>query len=389
MKILHIVPTYIPAYRYGGPIRSVHGLCKGLAQLGHEVHVFTTNVDGSGNSNVPLGVPVDIDGVKVCYYPSNILRRLYRSQHMKKVLKQSVNSFDLVHLHSVFLWTTFAGARISLQYQVPYFVSPRGMLVQDLIKRKSRWIKSLWIKLFDQYTLEHANGIHVTSTVEEAALKRFDFRLPATYLIPNGIDMPDINQISVTDNIEKKQNNNNILFIGRVNWEKGLDILIASMAYVPKGNLVIAGNDEEGYQKKLEKIAVKYNVSKHIQFIGSVNNADKESLFSTTPVLVLPSYSENFGIVVLEAMSHGCPVIVTPEVGIADVVKEFKTGIVCEGNPETLGHNINMLLGNSELRKEMGDRGKLVAKEQYSWLVIARQMVKAYHHGIEKHNRVC
>ena len=69
LKLLHVVPTYLPATRYGGPIYSVHGLCKALAVRGHEVHVFTTNVDGPGDSAVPLGRPVDLDGVKVWYFP--------------------------------------------------------------------------------------------------------------------------------------------------------------------------------------------------------------------------------------------------------------------------------------------------------------------------------
>jgi len=370
MKILHIVPSYIPAYRYGGPIRSVHGLCKGLAQRCHEVHVFTTNVDGPNNSDVPLGVPVDIDGVKVWYYPSQRLRRLYYSPDMKKALKQSINSFDIVHLHSVFLWPTLLGARICQKNQVPYLVAPRGMLVKDLIKRKNSWIKSLWIKLFEQYTLEHASGIHVTSRLEEDELKPFGFKLPPIFMIPNGIDIPNA--------ISQKRANDTILFLGRVNWKKGLDRLIETMAYVPKGKLIIAGNDEEGYQKKLDKIAIKNGVSNRIQFIGPVYNEDKEKLLSSVSMLVLPSYSENFGIVVLEAMSYGCPVIVTPEVGLADVVAKSGAGLVCEGDPEILGKNINRLLDNPDLGVEMGKMGQQIVEEQFSWAVIAHQMEKVY-----------
>ena len=132
MKILHVVATYLPAVRYGGPIRSVHGLCVALAALGHEVHVFTTNVDGTGDSDVPLCQPVDIDGVTVWYFPSRLLRRLYWSPKMKKALSREVPSFDVVHLHSVFLWPIWAAARIAERSGVPYVVSPRGMLVREI-----------------------------------------------------------------------------------------------------------------------------------------------------------------------------------------------------------------------------------------------------------------
>ncbi len=95
MRLLHVVPTYLPAVRYGGPIQSVHGLCAALAARGHDVHVFTTNVDGPGDSAVPLGRPVDMDGVNVWYFPSRWLRRLYWSPPMARALKRDVGTFDL------------------------------------------------------------------------------------------------------------------------------------------------------------------------------------------------------------------------------------------------------------------------------------------------------
>src|SRR5689334_8622158 len=133
MKILHVVPSYFPAVRYGGPIHSVHGLCKALAARGHEVEVFTTNVDGPVDTDVPLAAPVAMDGVKVWYFPAPALRRLYWSPAMAKALRERISSFDVAHLHSVFLWPTWAAARIARRGNVPYVLAPRGMLVRELI----------------------------------------------------------------------------------------------------------------------------------------------------------------------------------------------------------------------------------------------------------------
>ena len=152
MRILHVVPTYIPAYRYGGPIYSVHGLCKALVLLGHEVTVFTTNVDGDNDSDVPLGQPVDIDGVKVWYFPSKRLRRIYWSPPMKKALEKQIPDFDILHLHSIFLWPTWAAARSARRMGKPYIIAPRGMLVKELIERKSSFAK----KSLDQLLLSGA-----------------------------------------------------------------------------------------------------------------------------------------------------------------------------------------------------------------------------------------
>ena len=150
MKILHVVPYYFPATRYGGPIRSVHGLCKALVHLGHEVHVCTTNRDGQSESNVSLNEIVEIDGVKIHYFRSSFLRRLYFSKSMKIFLKKVVSDFDMVHLHTVFLWPTMVAARIAQKNRIPYVVTPRGMLVKDLVQKKNKFVKTLWIKLFEK-----------------------------------------------------------------------------------------------------------------------------------------------------------------------------------------------------------------------------------------------
>ena len=139
--------------------------------LGHDVHVFTTSVDGPGDSDVPIGTPVDLEGVQVTYFPSRVLRRLYWSPPLRSALAADIARFDLVHLHAIYLWPTWAGARAARAARVPYVVSPRGMLVPELIRRKSRWVKSAWIALIDRANVEGAAAIHATSSVEARHLE--------------------------------------------------------------------------------------------------------------------------------------------------------------------------------------------------------------------------
>src|SRR5262249_8399476 len=144
MKILHVVPTYFPAVRYGGPIYSVHSLCPSLGAAGHRVHVFKTSVDGPRDSNVPHGRPVGLGVVLGWYLRSRWLRRLYYSADLKNHLGSIAGDLDIVHLHSVFLYPTWMGARAAMRASVPYVLSPRGMLVHDLITRRSTLIKRTW-----------------------------------------------------------------------------------------------------------------------------------------------------------------------------------------------------------------------------------------------------
>src|SRR5688500_10387800 len=125
VRLLQVVPTYYPAVRYGGPIFSVHGLARGLVARGHDVEVFTTNVDGAAHCDVPLSTPVLVDDVKVRYFACDLVRRLYWSPTLGDALKGQVGRFDVVHLHSVFLWPTWFAARQAARKGVPYLVSPR------------------------------------------------------------------------------------------------------------------------------------------------------------------------------------------------------------------------------------------------------------------------
>lgn len=378
LKILHIVPTYIPAYRYGGPIKSVHGLCRGLVELGHDVHVFTTNVNGPGDSDVPLGVPVDIDGVKVWYFPSKRLRRLYWSPQMAKALEEQTRSFDLLHLHSIYLWPTWAAARAARQAGIPYLLSPRGMLVKDLVKRKSRFLKTAWLTLIEQSNLERSAAIHVTSRLEADDALQFGYRLPAIVTIPNGIDVSDLEPQNVKSEISTA-NSGYLLFLGRLNWKKGLDRLVPALTHLPEHvRLVLAGNDEENYQPVLEALADKHGVRDRITFTGLVRGADKVALLQNATVLVLPSYSENFGNVVLEAMAVGCPVAVTPEVGAADIVREYGAGLVLDGDPAILGNGLRTMLEDSEELAQMGKRGRRAVEKNFTWGAVARQMESVY-----------
>lgn len=381
LKILHVVPSYLPALRYGGPIRSVHGLARAQTVLGHDVVVFTTNVDGPKVSPVPTGVAVDIEGVKVWYFPTSIGRRLYRSPAMAAALYRGNMSFDIVHLHSVFLWPTMMAARWARSKKIPYVLTPRGMLVASLINRKSRWLKLVWIALFERTTIAEAAVVHLTSDVELAEFNDMKFPVRRIEVIPNAVEPPATLDISAE---RHDKANPYILFIGRINWKKGLDRLIPAVTLVPRVRLYIVGNDEESYKPFLESLAKKCGVADRVQFLGEVDGDEKWSLIRAAALLALTSYNENFGIVVLEAMAAGCPVLVTPEVGLAAEVSATGAGVVVAGEPKDIADAIVALLDQPDLRRSMGERGRSVAASKYSWPAVARRMQLVYELAVDE-----
>ncbi|MBI3315571.1 MAG: glycosyltransferase, partial [Candidatus Omnitrophica bacterium] len=329
--------------------------------------------------------PVVQDGVVVRYFPSERLRSLYWSPPMEDALKREISSFDLLHIHSVFRWPTSMAAGVAHRKGVPYLLAPRGMMVKELLARKSWLVKSLWIEWKEKRSMERASAIHATSDLEAGDLRKFRFKWPPVHVVPNGVDLSLPGLPSWPAKLESALAGRPfILFIGRINWKKGLDRLIRALSHVPKASLVVVGNDEEGFEPRLEKIAGNAGVFDRVVFTGPLYGEDKEALLKRAALLALPSYSENFGNVALEAMAAGCPVVVTPEVGVADVVRTSGAGLVAAGDPEKLAWALNQLIGDPKSRDRMGEAGRRVVREKFTWERVALQMADVYRSVLKK-----
>ncbi len=362
MRILHVTPTYLPARRYGGPIVAVHGLCRALAARGHAVDVFTTNVDGESTLNVPLHEPVPMDGVRVHYFPSPF-PRLYWSPAMRAALRETVASYDVVHIHAVYLWPGVAAAHAARKANVPYVISPRGMLVPELIARKSRHVKTLWLRLVERRGFAHACGIHFTSRLEWDDAARVGLPLPSPFVIPNGVDVdprPPVERDART-----------LLHLGRINWKKGLETVIAALPSLPEVRFVIAGNDEEDLTARLRELAGKHGVADRVEFPGPVYGPAKNELLARATLFVLLSASENFGNAVLEALAMETPAVLSRGVGLADDVVRADAG--------TIGiESIEALLGDPARRARMGRNGRALVESRFTWPRVAEEMEEAY-----------
>lgn len=379
VRILHVVPSYLPAVRYGGPIYSVHGLATGQVVLGHEVSVFTTNADGPGESDVPVGTPVEIDGVKVTYFPVGSPRRLFRAPAMKTALAGHVSGFDLVHLHSVFLWPTLVAARAAKRAGVPYVLSPRGMLVGELIRAKSGAIKRAWLRLFERRTIREAAAVHFTSGQEAADFTAMGLTAKRTIELPNGVDPAPAAGEPAPDVAAAVSAGRYLLYLGRLNWKKNLPALIEAVAQLPGLRLVIAGNDEEGHVDALTKAAAEHGLGDRLSLVArSVDGADKEALFAGAVIFALPSLNENFGNTVLEAMVRGVPVVVSSGAGVAQVVREAGSGLVADPMAHSLAEAIAKLEADPVAARAMGEAGRRAAAERYGWRAVAGQMIDAY-----------
>lgn len=379
MKLLHVVPTYLPATRYGGPIHSVHGLCRGLVEAGQAVDVLTTSVDGDRDSDVPHEQPVDLDGVQITYFKSRAGRRLYWAPAMERALERTIARYDVVHLHAVYLWPTNMAARVALAAGVPYVISPRGMLVRELVSRKNAWVKRSWLTLIESLTLANAAHVHMTSVRELDDARQLPLPLPSPRIIPNGVNGPEP---GFRERVSERAraliaDGPYVLFLGRVHWKKGLPRTVEALCGTSM-KLLVCGPDDEGFARELRALAERAGVGAQVRIEGSVAGADKWALLEAARCVVLASDNENFGNVVPEAMWMKTPVVVSDHTGASEVVLRSGAGLVCEREPSSVRAALLALWNDDARRNAMGEAGERYARENLTWRSVAEQMLVCY-----------
>jgi glycosyltransferase involved in cell wall biosynthesis len=379
VRILQVVPSYLPGTSYGGPVASVHGLSRALVELGHDVTVFTTDRDG-WTPMVRAPERASFDGVEVRYFPARFPTRVHRAPSMRTALRAALPSYDVCHLHGVFTWPVTCAAREAERAGVPYVLSPRGMLVRELIRRRGRVRKELWLRAFDRRTVARAAWLHATSELEAADLA--ELGLPATpvVVIENGVEPLPTLEDSVLLRSEVREvlgRDDLILFVGRLSWKKGLERLVRALSELERGHLVVAGGDH-GFGDTLRRRVTELGLDARVTLVGEVAGPEKAALYRSARVLALPSDHENFGNVVTEAMSAALPVVVTRTVGAAPLVAAAGAGRVVDLTPESIAEALSELLADDVLREALGQAGLRAALETLSWTAIAERFEARY-----------
>ena len=387
MKILHIVPSYLPAYGYGGPIQSVHSLNKWLVKKGADVTVYTTNINGRETLDVPLGREIPVDGVKVFYFPVSFPRFWIYSRALRKALEENIKEFDMVHITSVFLAASALGACYANKSKKPYIISPRGSLMKEPLARKSNFKKWLYLNLVEKKNLAGAAAIHFTAEAEKKEYLAAGLPLKSSFIIPNGIELDEFGGKSAPKFSREKfgisPDRKIILSLGRLNWKKGFDTLIPAfkrvLAEEPKAILVIAGGDEDNYEKQIRGFIAKNDLKngKDVVFTGMLADGEKTAAFGDSSVFVLPSYSENFGMAAMEG-AYGTAVVVTPEVGISPYVEKYGAGMVIEKDEKKFAEAILKVLKNPDLKKQFKAKGREMIQKEFSMDKVAEAMLAEY-----------
>jgi len=219
------------------------------------------------------------------------------------------------------------------------------------------------------------------------------FRIRASgIVVPDGIDLSEFSHLPGYGAFRHKYpelgGRKILLFLGRINFKKGLDILARAFGEIGRKRddvyLVLAGPDDEAYGARVRAWLQGEGALGRSIFAGMLSGGEKLAVLRDSDVFVLPSYSENFGIAVVEAMTCGLPVVISNKVNIWREVAGVKAGIITDCDSHRVAEAIVRLLDNRSLRVEMGKRGKKLVEEKYSWPELAKQIIEVYERILEK-----
>ncbi len=368
MRILHTVAGLWE--RTGGPAASVPALCRELARSGHQVTLLT----GTG----PLAPAVRALEGTVCLrtVPLGPYRLANYSAAFARACRAEAEAADLVHTHGLWLHPNWASARASRHFGKPLVVSPRGMLAPWSLGRR-RPLKSLLWRLVDGRNTRSAAVVHATSDAEAADLRRLG--LARIAVIPNGVDTREFRPAPESE--RKREGPRRVLFLGRIHPVKGLDPLLQAWARVavghPSASLELAGQGEAPHVAWLEsRLTGLANL--RVDFLGPVSGERRLSLLQSATVVVLPSFTENYGMVVAEALACETPVIAstgTPWRAVA----EQGCGWWVPPEPEALSGALDQALSASPERlAAMGRKGRQLVVAEHSVTAAADKMVAVY-----------
>lgn len=385
MKILQIIPSI--SLVYGGPSQMILGFATALARQGIDVTILTTDSNGDQGQkplDVPFNKPVFQDGFQIRYFPCSPFRRYKFSAELLQWLYDHAKEFDIAHIHALFSPVSTASAMVCRYRKLPYILRPLGTLdPADLEKKK--FLKKAYIALFEKANLAGAAAIHFTSHQEAQVSDHFGLST-RDLIIPLGVNS------AVPFPLKQKLETSSprILFMSRIEPKKGLNLLIPALEKLLLENInfhfILAGNNPQDgeYEAKIRREIEQSPLANHTTITGFVSGEIKAKLLQESDIFVLPSYYENFGIAVAEAMVSGLPVVISNQVYIWEDVEQAKAGWVANCDVESLAGILRLALKDPAERKQRGLNAQQYALKHYNWDNIAQEIIEIYQQIISK-----
>jgi len=374
-SVIRVLHTISDINLTGGGLRkAMVSICEAQAAQGANVYIIaqakdptrrTENLFHPQNVEIHLArLAVNSERWRFKYSPffSREVRSLYRQKGLQ-----------IIHDHGLWLPSNHSAARAARCLGVPLVIHPHGMLEPWALAYRA-WKKRLAWALYQRRDLESAILFIATSSQEAESIRKLGFRQPIA-IVPIGIEMPDWREQPIGDKAWRSA-----LFLSRIHPKKGLLNLVAAWNCIrPKGwKMIVAGPDEENHLDEIKRAVKIAKIEEDFEFVGPIQGALKEKLYREADLFILPTFSENFGIVIAEALSYGIPVITTHGAPWQALVTNH-CGWWVRPTADSIAEALQDAVSLSDAtRYAMGQRGRNFVETEFSWELIAEQMLDAY-----------
>jgi glycosyltransferase involved in cell wall biosynthesis len=382
--VLHLIPSIAPAH--GGSTTAVLGMVRALRDQGTDARIVSTDDDVGQRMNVTLGRWVEHEGLPVWFIPRIPVRQhtlvgFTYAPEFGPWLQRHLGDYSFLHLHTVFSYPSSVAARQAFRRQLPYAVSLLGQLCDWSLGQRSL-VKRLHLSLVGRRNLNHAAFLHSTSPMETRDAQALGISSPVRE-IPLGVPLPKLYpgaRKQIESELGLPPGRTLAIFLSRIHEKKGIEMLLQSMAQLrgPELDLIVAGDGHPAYVQSLQDLARSLGVEDRVHWVGHVEGDRKWSLLAGSDFFVLPSYSENFGIVVIEALASGLPVVISDAVGLADSVRAANLGLVTPPDPKALTEALKAACLQTSDREKTAQRARQYVAAHHSWETVASQLMEAY-----------
>jgi len=380
MKVLHVIPSI--SERSGGPGQAIISMCRSLQAQGTEVLIATTD-DGVSSSESQVSnsqakaahsslITHDLyKGIPTVFFPVQWGESFKYSKPLAAWLDANVETFDVVHIHAVFNHACIAAASACRKHRVPYIVRPLGTLDPWSMKQKPVR-KVLFWQLAGKRMMRGAAGVHYTALAEKSAAET-SLGLRRGQVIPLGVESDLPARQNGTQLLLSKTpglvGHPYVLVLSRLHPKKGLDIFIdAFVSLIARKDLqdwrlVLAGEGPQEFVRSLKQKVSAHQANATVFFPGWLEGDEKDAFLRHASLLALPSYHENFGLCVMEALAAGVPVLVSPHVNLAEEIEAAGAGWITPVSISAIEDTLAEALGSEAERAQRGQAGKTLARE--------------------------
>ncbi len=386
LKILHVIPVYFPAFKYGGPSVSIHVMNKALVKKGIKIDVMTTNAGLEERKDIVTNQWLNLDGMRVRYFPYFFKGVYAFSPSLFWTVLKGIKKYDVVQVTTVWNFPVLAASIGCLISKKPYMIMACGTLYPEAINLKSKYLKKVYYYLVARHYINNASAILYNSKDEKERVADFLHIKNKSFVVPLGLDLSEFKYLPEEGLFKQRhpvlKGKRYILFLGRIHPKKGIDILVEAFKELAKDYndlyLVIAGPDNDDYKKEIEKKLKEYHLLEKALFPGLLSGQEKLSAYVDAEVYVLSSYSENFAVTIIESIACGTPVVISNKIGIFEVIQKHSAGVIVDLNPRNLYQGIKTLLENPLIGAQFVRNGRKLIEEKYDIDKVADVMIRAY-----------